>query len=115
MALRGRTSSPSDEEVRRTIVVLEEAAFDIERGIDFYNDIEDGVGFYFRDPIITDIRRLGIYFGEHRSHLGFFRALSSRFPFAIYYQDQQETRQIVAVLDLRRSPEWIDKRLAERK
>jgi hypothetical protein len=56
------------------VVVLAEAASDIERGIDFY-DAKDGVGLYFRDSII----------GEHRSHLGFFRALASRLPYAIYY------------------------------
>lgn len=100
--------------MKKNVVVLAEAASDIERGIDFYNAIEDRVGLYFRDSIIADIRRLGVYFGEHRIHLGFFRALSSRFPYAIYYQDKEETRQVVAVLDLRRSPDWIRKQLAER-
>ncbi len=99
--------------MKKNVVVLAEAASDIERGIDFYNAIEDRVGLYFRDSIIADIRRLG-YFGQHRIHLGFFRALSSRFPYAIYYQDKEETRQVVAVLDLRRSPDWIRKQLAER-
>ena len=45
--------------MKKTVVVLEEAASDIERGIDFYNTIEDGVGRYFRDSIIADLRRLG--------------------------------------------------------
>ena len=34
-----------------------------------YNVIENGVGLQFRDSIITDLRRLGVYFGEHRIHL----------------------------------------------
>jgi plasmid stabilization system protein ParE len=100
--------------MKRNIIVLSEAASDIERGIDFYNAIEDGVGLYFRDSIIADIRRLGVYFGVHRIHLGFFRALSSKFPYAIYYRDHEETRQVVAVLDLRRSPEWVRDQLTER-
>lgn len=100
--------------MKNCLIVLEEAACDIERGIDFYNAIEDGIGLYFRDAIIADIRRLGVYFGEHRIHLGFFRALSSRFPYAIYYQDKEGTRQVVAVLDLRRSPDWIHDQLAAR-
>jgi plasmid stabilization system protein ParE len=69
---------------------------------------------YFSDSIIADLRRLGVYFGEHRIHLGFFRALSSRFPYAIYYRDKDDFRQVVAVLDLRRSPEWIRDQLTER-
>ena len=100
--------------MKKNVVVLEEAASDIERGIDFYNAIEDGVGLYFRDSIIADLRRLGVYFGKHRVHSGFFRALSSRFPYAIYYRDKDDIRQIVAVLDLRRSPEWIRDQLSGR-
>jgi hypothetical protein len=96
------------------VSVLAEAASDIERGIDFYDAIEDGVGLYFRDSIIADLRRLGVYFGEHRIHLGYARALSSRFPYGIYYRDVEGARQIVAVLDLRRSPEWILDQLSAR-
>jgi hypothetical protein len=39
--------------MKRNVVVLAEAANDIERGIDFYNAIEDGVGLYFRDSNIA--------------------------------------------------------------
>lgn len=98
----------------KNVVVLAEAANDIECGIDFYNSIEDGVGLYYRDSLIADIRRLGVYFGEHRIHLGFFRSLASRFPYAIYYRDMEGTRQVVAVLDLRRSSEWIRDQLTAR-
>ena len=96
------------------VVVLAEAASDIERGIDFYEAIELGVGLYFRDSIISDLRRLGVYFGQHRTHHGYFRALSSRFPYAIYYRDKDGVRQVVAILDLRRSPEWIQNQLTGR-
>ena len=34
--------------MKKIVIVLQEAASDIERGIDFYNAIEDGVGLYFR-------------------------------------------------------------------
>jgi hypothetical protein len=54
--------------MKKIVSVLAEAASDIERGIDFYEAIEDGVGLYFRDSIIADIRRLSVYFGEHRIH-----------------------------------------------
>jgi len=100
--------------MNKNVVVLAQAASDIERGITFYNVIEDGVGLYFRDSIIADLRRLGVYFGEPRIHLGYFRALSSRFPYAIYCRDNDDTRQVVAVLDLRRSPQWIREQLTAR-
>jgi hypothetical protein len=101
--------------MKKQVVVLAEAASDIERGIDFYDAIEEGVGVYFRDSIIADIRRLGVYFGEHRIHLGYFRALSSRFPYAMYYRDVGEMRRVVAVLDLRRSPGWIRGEISARR
>ena len=100
--------------MKRNVVVLEEAALDIEKGIEFYDAIEDGVGLYFRDSIIADLRRLGVYLGEHRIHLGFHRALSSKFPYAIYYREQADARQVVAILDLRRSPAWTQYQLSFR-
>lgn len=54
--------------MKKSVVVLEAAAADIEREIDFYDAIQDGVGLYFRDSLIADIRRLEVYFGEHRIH-----------------------------------------------
>jgi hypothetical protein len=98
--------------MKKQVLVIAEAASGIELGIDLHDAIEDGVGPYFRDPIIAEIRRLGVYFGEHRIHLGDFRALSSRFPCAIYYQDREGTRQVIAVLNLRCSPEWIRDQLS---
>ncbi|MEX1114774.1 MAG: hypothetical protein WEB53_05965 [Akkermansiaceae bacterium] len=100
--------------MRQEVVVLSEAASDIEQAMNFYDLIEDGVGLYFRDSIIADLRRLGLYFGEHAVHFGFFRALSSKFPYAIYYRDQGSVRQVVAVLDLRRNPDWIRDQLTSR-
>ncbi len=100
--------------MNKNVVVLAAAASDIERGIDFYNAIEDGVGLYFRDSIIADLRLLGVYFGHHRIHHGFSRSLSSKFPYAIYYRDKDYIRQVVAILDLRRSPNWIRETLIER-
>lgn len=98
----------------KRVVVLEEAARDIEAGIDFYEAAEPGVGAYFRDTIVAEIRRLAHHFGEHAIHFGFHRALSARFPYAIYYRDDESIRTIVAVLDLRRNPRWVRGELSER-
>lgn len=40
--------------------------------------------------------------------------LSRRFPFGIYYEVEDETAYVYAILDLRRDPLWIQQRLAER-
>jgi hypothetical protein len=38
--------------MKKIVSVLAEAASDIERGIDFYEAIEDGGGQYFRDSAV---------------------------------------------------------------
>jgi len=60
----------------RKIVVLEEAAEDIERGREFYDLQEIGVGDYFEDTILSDIESLGLFHGIHSKHFGFHRLLS---------------------------------------
>jgi hypothetical protein len=98
----------------RRIVVLEEAAEDIERGRDFYDLQEIGVGDYFEDTILSDIESLGLFHGIHSKHFGFHRLLSERFPFGIYYREASEATQVFAVLDLRKNPIWIHKALEGR-
>jgi hypothetical protein len=88
----------------RRIVVLEEAAEDIERGREFYNLQEIDVGDYFEDTILSDIESLRLFHGIHSKHFGFHRILSKRFPFGIYYREASEATQVFAVLDLRRNP-----------
>ena len=39
------------------------------------------------------------------------RLLSKRFPFAVYYRVEDQTALVYAVLDCRRSPAWIRKKL----
>ena len=98
----------------RRIVVLEEAAEDIERGREFYDLQEIGVGDYFEDTILSDIESLGLFHGIHAKHFGFHRLLSERFPFGIYYRETPTATEVFAVLDLRRNPAWIHKKLKRR-
>lgn len=99
----------------RRIVVLEEAAEDIERGREFYELQEIGIEAYFEDTILSDIESLGLFHGIHSKHFGFHRLLSERFPFGIYYRETPSTTEIFAVLDLRRNPAGIIKELKGRK
>jgi hypothetical protein len=98
----------------RRIVVLEEAAEDIERGREFYDLQDMGVGAYFEDTILSEIEGLGLFHGIHSKHFGFFRILSSRFPFGIYYRETPEATEVFAVLDLRKDPEGLRKLLKGR-
>jgi plasmid stabilization system protein ParE len=97
-----------------TVVVLEDAADDLESGRDFYDACEKGVGTYFVDSIFGDLERLANLGGIHPLHFGFRRMLCKRFPYAIYYQLEDESAVVYAILDLRRDPTWLRDQLEER-
>jgi hypothetical protein len=55
---------------------------------------------------------LKVFGGIHRkAYLGFHRALSKRFPFAIFYTIEGDAVKIRAVVDCRRHPSWIRRHL----
>ena len=95
----------------KQVVVLADAAEDIEAARDFYETQEAGVGEYCVDSLLTDIESLSLFSGIHPLHFGFPRMLASRFPFGIYYREHGAETQVLAVLDLRRNPNWIRKEL----
>jgi hypothetical protein len=98
-----------------TVVVLEDAAADLEAGRRFYESREPGVGDYFVESRLSDLDSLVLYAGIHGRHFGLHRMLSKRFPFAIYYEVEAETAYVYAILDMRRDPVWLRSELAKRK
>jgi hypothetical protein len=98
-----------------TVVILEDAADDMESGRRFYELREFGIGDYFIESILSDLDSLVLFGGVHGMHFGFHRMLSKRFPFAIYYEVERETAYVYAILDMRRDPLWIRSELEYRK
>jgi hypothetical protein len=97
-----------------TVVVLEDAAEDIESGRQFYELRELGIGDYFVESILSDISSLVLYAGIHPAHCGFQRMLSKRFPFGIYDELEGEIVYVYGILDMRRDPLWIRRELQKR-
>lgn len=94
------------------IEILDVAEFDILDGFYFYERQQAGLGFYFLDSIYSDIESLRLYSGIHlKPHKDYYRLLSKRFPFAIFYTMSDKTVFIHAVVDCRRDPVWIQERL----
>jgi hypothetical protein len=93
------------------IEILSDAEDDLIEGARFYERQGVGLGEYFLDSLYSDIDSLLIYAGIHRIVFGFHRALSKRFPYAIFYRFDRQTKliQVYRVLDLRRDPAWIKK------
>lgn len=98
----------------RDVFVLEEAVVDLESGRLFYEEQQPGLGDYFWDTLLSDVESLIIYGGIHVKEMGFYRMLSKRFPYAIYYEVKKSSAYVVAVLPMRRDPKWIRGKLEER-
>jgi len=94
------------------IEILEQATDDLLAGARFYEDQREGLGQYFLDSLFSDIDSLQLYGGLHAQVFGFYRLLSKRFPYAIYYRVQEPVVQVYAVLDCRRSPDATRTRLS---
>lgn len=94
------------------IQVLDEAVEDLASGYRFYEQQASGLGEYFLDSLWSDIQSLRLYGGIHALHYGHHRLLAKRFPFAVYYQmEPEQVVSIRAVLDCRRDPCKIMRRL----
>lgn len=92
--------------------ILASASRDLIEGYRFYEKQTEGIGAYFLDSLYSDIDSLMIGGGMHAVHFGsYHRLLSKRFPFAIYYRVEAGTVLVHAVLDCRRNPAWIRKKL----
>lgn len=78
----------------------------------FYEDQEAGLGNYFLQSIYDDLGRLSRTGGVHRRVPGgYHRVKSRRFPYLIYYRVSANNVEVFAVIDGRRSPQWIRERL----
>jgi plasmid stabilization system protein ParE len=91
--------------------ILDAAEKDLEEGYRFFERQSPGLGSYFLDSVYSDIDSLAYFAGIHPVVFRYHRLLSRRFPFAIYYSVVEDEVLVVAVLDCRRNPSWIRKKL----
>ena len=95
------------------VSILPSAMEDLEDGFRFYEQQVTGLGSYFLETLFSDIDSLKLYAGTHQQVFGYYRLLSKRFPYAVYYSFVAETVKVNAVLDCRRDPDWILERLGK--
>jgi plasmid stabilization system protein ParE len=93
------------------IEILPEAQEDLIAGFRFYEHQAPGLGSYFRESILSDVDALAVVGGVHAKVFGYHRSLSKRFPFAIYYRVEADVVRVRAILDCRRNPSWIRRRV----
>jgi plasmid stabilization system protein ParE len=94
------------------INILDLAERDLIEGFRFYEAQEAGLGSYFINNLYSDIESLALYAGIHEKPFkDYYRLLSRRFPFAIFYTFSEGSVSIHAVLDCRSNPAWLRARL----
>jgi len=96
------------------IRILALAQRDLNEGWEFYDRQGQGVGDYFLDSVKADVEGLRISAGIHPiKYRDYHRMLCRVFPFAVFYTKQGDEVTIYAIVDCRRDPAWIRRRLAE--
>jgi plasmid stabilization system protein ParE len=95
-----------------TVLVLKTARADLVAGYWFYEQQEAGLGDYFLRRIYEDLELLARVAGIHRKTTsGLYKMVARRFPYAIFYRINGDVVEVFAILDGRRSPEWIRQQL----
>jgi plasmid stabilization system protein ParE len=95
------------------IQIQQSAQRDLIDGYRFYEQQSEGLGSYFLDTLFSDIDSLMINAGIHPIYFeSYHRLLSKRFPFAVYYRVESQTARVYAILDCRKRPAWIRKKLS---
>ena len=94
------------------IILSSDALDDLNEGAGFYEAQDPGLGEYFIACLRSDIEKLKVTAGIHRKAFRNRHRLRSRvFPYVIYYTLSDETVTIWSIVDGRRHPEWIRRRL----
>ena len=93
--------------------ILSLAYRDLETGRDFYEMQQEGLGAYFLDTLFSDIDSLLLHAGVHIQNFGYYRALSKRVPYSIYYKVSGDIIEIWRVLDCRQNPRRTKRALTE--
>ncbi len=98
----------------KNIRLLDLASQDLMDGYHFYEQQEHGLGEYFLNSLFSDIDSLLIHAGIHPLYSQlYYRLLSKRFPFAVYYRIDGNDVLVYAILDCRKNPAWLRKRMGK--
>lgn len=89
-----------------------EALLEADESAKFYEERQDGLGKRFVEALtdaITRIRRTPELFGMVDDNIRKCRIL--RFPYGVIYRDKKKSVEIIAVMHLKRKPDYWKKRV----
>lgn len=84
-----------------------EAEEEFNKAIDYYEDIEPGLGYDFALEVYSTVRR-SVDFPKAWAVLegAIRRSLVRRFPYGVLYSEEHEEIFVVAVMNLHREPDY---------
>jgi hypothetical protein len=94
------------------VEILDCAHEDMANGYVFYERQSAGLGAYFADTLYSEMESLEYQAGIHPIRYGFYRQLTRKFPYSVYYRVENGKTRVYAVLDNRMNPERISNRLS---
>lgn len=94
------------------VMISDDAEVDLVDGVAFYDQHGLEIGDHFCNSLLEDVQSLSVVGGVHSQRFGYYCKAAKRFPYAIYYTIDETTVFVVAILDERRDPNWIKRRLA---
>jgi plasmid stabilization system protein ParE len=95
------------------IEILPDAQRDLIAGFRFYERQGPELGNYYLEALFADIELLATQGGIHATVFGYHRSLSKRFPSRSITGVETDAVRIRAILDCRRRPSWIRRRLRQ--
>jgi plasmid stabilization system protein ParE len=97
-----------------TLRILEEAQRDLEASADYYNAESPGLGYEFAAEVYRTIDRIVENPDSwHPLSMRTRRCLTHRFPYAVIYQKRNTWILVIAVMHLKRHPDFWRERTPE--
>ena len=96
------------------VLISVAAEQDLAGGKDFYSGRGSEIGDYFLESVLAELSSLSVVGGVHAKRFGLHCLPCRRFPWTIYYSVHEGQVRVLAILDDRRDPAWVQRRM-ERK
>ncbi|MEO5721434.1 MAG: type II toxin-antitoxin system RelE/ParE family toxin [Chthoniobacterales bacterium] len=98
----------------KNVVVIARAADDLEDARHFYEAQAPGLGQRCTISVLASLTKLSELSGVHAQFGRYHRMIEKTYHLGIYYREAGEDTLVLAILDLRRDPNWIRKQLQQR-
>jgi plasmid stabilization system protein ParE len=98
----------------KNVIILARAGDDLEQLRLFYEGQQPGIGEHCVDSVLVGVSKLAQTSGIHSRRQQYHRMIDTTFHLGIYYREEGDDVLVVAIIDLRRDPKWLQNQLRQR-